>query len=41
MRTVPPHVEYTLSPLSRSLLPVIATMQTWGMEHLVGQPIAV
>ena len=40
-RTVPPHVQYTLSPLGRSLLPVIATMQAWGMEHLVGRPIAV
>ena len=39
--TVPPRVEYALSPLGRSLLPVIATMQTWGLAHLVGRPIAV
>ncbi len=41
LRTVPPHVEYTLSPLGRSLIPVIATMQAWGLEHLVERPIAV
>ena len=41
LHMVPPHVEYSLSPLGRSLLPVIATMQAWGMDHLVGRPIAV
>ncbi len=36
--TVPPKVEYALSPLGRSLIPVINTMQLWGMEHLIEVP---
>lgn len=34
-QTVPPHVDYALSPLGRSLLPVIETMHRWGLRHLV------
>jgi DNA-binding HxlR family transcriptional regulator len=33
--TVPPKVEYALSPLGRSLIPVIDAMQVWGTAHLV------
>jgi DNA-binding HxlR family transcriptional regulator len=36
--TVPPKVEYALSPLGHSLVPVIAAMQVWGMEHLIEVP---
>ncbi|HEY6257664.1 MAG TPA: helix-turn-helix domain-containing protein [Xanthobacteraceae bacterium] len=32
---VPPKVEYTLSPEARTLVPVIAVMHKWGVEHLV------
>jgi DNA-binding HxlR family transcriptional regulator len=34
-RTVPPKVEYSLTPLGLSLLPVIAQMHDWGVQHLV------
>jgi DNA-binding HxlR family transcriptional regulator len=33
-QVVPPKVEYRLTPLGRSLLPVIAAMQQWGTRHL-------
>ncbi|MBE7212477.1 MAG: helix-turn-helix transcriptional regulator [Gluconacetobacter diazotrophicus] len=32
---VPPKVEYALSPLGRSLEPVLAALKRWGDEHLV------
>jgi DNA-binding HxlR family transcriptional regulator len=31
---VPPKVEYRLTPLGRSFLPVIKTIQDWGLRHL-------
>lgn len=31
---VPPHVEYSLTELGRSLLPVVVAMARWGEEHL-------
>jgi DNA-binding HxlR family transcriptional regulator len=34
-RQVPPKVEYSLSPLGRSLLPVVTAMHQWGVQHLV------
>lgn len=34
-RTVPPKVEYSLTPIGLSLLPVIAKMHKWGVQHLV------
>jgi DNA-binding HxlR family transcriptional regulator len=30
---VPPHVEYGLTPIGKSLIPVIQTMGTWAEEH--------
>jgi len=30
---VPPKVEYRLTKLGRSFLPVIKTIQTWGIRH--------
>jgi DNA-binding HxlR family transcriptional regulator len=32
---IPPKVEYCLTPLGRSLVPVIAAMHKWGKRHLV------
>jgi DNA-binding HxlR family transcriptional regulator len=34
-QVIPPHVEYSLTPSGRSILPVIASMHDWGMKHLV------
>src|ERR1700751_4088216 len=35
-QVVPPKVEYSLTPLSQSLLPILAPMIEWGRQHLVG-----
>jgi DNA-binding HxlR family transcriptional regulator len=32
---VPPKVEYSLTPLGQSLLPMLAQMYDWGMDNLV------
>ena len=32
---VPPKVEYTLTPLGQSLIPLISAMHKWGTRHLV------
>lgn len=32
---VPPRVEYTLTELGRSFLPVLDGMRAWGEEHLL------
>jgi DNA-binding HxlR family transcriptional regulator len=34
-REVPPKVEYMLSAEGKSLIPVIAVMHEWGVQHLV------
>ena len=34
---IPPKVEYDLTPLGRSLVPVIAAMHKWGRRHLVAK----
>ena len=34
-QVVPPKVEYTLTPVGHSLLPVIASMHQWGNQYLV------
>ncbi|VAV99531.1 Transcriptional regulator, HxlR family [hydrothermal vent metagenome] len=38
-RTVPPHVEYSLTPLGQSLSPVLKAMQDWAMvrKRALGQ----
>jgi DNA-binding HxlR family transcriptional regulator len=33
---VPPKVEYRLTPMGESFVPVIATIQRWGIRHLAG-----
>ena len=30
---VPPHTEYRLTPLGRTLEPVMSAMANWGLEH--------
>jgi DNA-binding HxlR family transcriptional regulator len=32
--TVPPKVEYRLTPIGRSFVPVIAAIRKWGERHL-------
>lgn len=34
-RTVPPKVEYSLSPEGQSMIPVISVIAKWGVQHLV------
>lgn len=31
---VPPHVDYDLTPLGRSLEPVISALEAWGRQHV-------
>lgn len=31
---VPPKVEYSLTPLGKSLKPIIDSMHEWGIEHI-------
>lgn len=39
---VPPKVEYTISPLGRSLEPILVTLKAWGDENIgrFGKPLA-
>lgn len=39
-REVPPKVEYSLTPLGRSLDRIIAQMYLWGEAYLAGQGVA-
>jgi len=34
---VPPKVEYCLTPIGRSFIPVIAEIRKWGERHLSGE----
>src|ERR1700722_9185001 len=34
-KVVPPKVEYALSAEAKTVIPVIAVMHRWGLEHLV------
>ena len=34
---VPPKVEYRLTPLGRTLLPIITEIITWGVRHPIGR----
>lgn len=38
-KAVPPKVTYTLSDEGKTLIPVIAAMHKWGVEHLVRESI--
>lgn len=37
---VPPHVEYALTPVGRSLRPVLLAMSTWGENRVAEQKAA-
>jgi DNA-binding HxlR family transcriptional regulator len=39
-QVVPPKVEYTLTHLGQSLLPIIAQMVQWGTQHLLRDDLA-
>ena len=39
-QVVPPKVEYTLTPLGQSLLPIIGQMVQWGTQHLLRDDVA-
>jgi len=37
---IPPRIEYSLTPLGKSLLPVVRSMQSWGdKQHAATKPI--
>ena len=38
---VPPKVEYRLTPMGRSFIPVIAEIRKWGARHLGGEELRV
>ncbi|NQY60847.1 winged helix-turn-helix transcriptional regulator [Cognatishimia sp.] len=33
LQTIPPHVEYSLTPLGQSLIPLLRVMHDWAAEH--------
>jgi DNA-binding HxlR family transcriptional regulator len=35
-RTVPPKVDYRLTPMGRSFVPIIDSIRKWGARHLAG-----
>ncbi len=37
---VPPRVEYAPTPRGRTLAPVVAALEAWGLEHAVPRPLA-
>jgi len=38
-QVVPPKVEYTLTAVGESLLPIIAQMAEWGTQYLLRDPV--
>jgi DNA-binding HxlR family transcriptional regulator len=38
---VPPKVEYRLTPIGRSFIPVIAEIRKWGARHLGGERLSI
>jgi len=38
-QVVPPKVEYTLTAVGQSLLPIIAQMAAWGTQYLLRDPV--
>jgi DNA-binding HxlR family transcriptional regulator len=34
--TVPPKVDYRLTPMGRSFVPIIDSIRKWGARHLAG-----
>ena len=38
-QVVPPKVEYTLTAVGQSLLPIIAQMAEWGTQYLLRDPV--
>ena len=36
-QTVPPHVEYSLTPSGQTLAPIIEAMEVWGTERLAAK----
>jgi DNA-binding HxlR family transcriptional regulator len=37
--TLPPHVEYSLTEVGQTFIPVLRTIHRWGVEHLVKQSV--
>jgi DNA-binding HxlR family transcriptional regulator len=38
-RVVPPKVEYRLTPVGRSFVPIVAAIRKWGARHLNGDRV--
>jgi DNA-binding HxlR family transcriptional regulator len=38
-RVVPPKVEYRLTPVGRSFVPIVAAIRKWGARHLSGDRV--
>ena len=39
-KTIPPHVEYSLTPLGKSLMPLLQSMHEWAMDNADKLPAA-
>jgi len=39
-KTIPPHVEYSLTPLGQSLMPLLEAMHHWAVENADKMPTA-
>lgn len=39
-RTIPPHVEYSLTPLGDSLMPLLQSMHEWAIANAERLPVA-